>query len=85
MMATAYAKDVGDGPARVQPLEGGVASPGEPLRGRQDSFELGAVLEAGRLQMAYLNDSVGRTVAGGRLVVADLRKGQATITDLAEL
>jgi hypothetical protein len=85
MMATAYAKDVGDGPARVQPLEGGVASPGEPLRGRQDSFELGAVLEAGRLQMAYLNESVGRTVAGGRLVVADLRKGQATITDLAEL
>ncbi len=83
MMATAYAKDAGGGPARVQPLEGGMASPGEPLRGRPDSFELEAVLEAGRLQADYLNESVGRTVAGGRLLVADLRKGQATITDLA--
>ena len=85
MMATAYVKDAGGGPARVQPLEGGVASPGEPLRGRRDSFELEAVLEAGRLQVAYLNESVGRTVAGGRLLVADLRMGQATITDIGEL
>lgn len=85
MMATAYAKDAGNAPVRVQPLEGGLASPGVPLRGREDSFELPAVLEAGRIQMAYLNESVGRTVAGGRLLVADLRKGQATITDVAEL
>ena len=85
MMATAYAKDASGGPARVQLLEGGVASPGEPLRGRPDSFELGAVLEAGRLQAAYLNESVGRTVAGGRLLVADLRNGQAIITDVAAI
>jgi len=85
MMATAYAKDAGGGPARVQPLEGGVASPGEPLPGRPDSFELEAVLEAGRLQADYLNESVGRTVAGGRLLVADLRNGQAIITDVAAI
>lgn len=85
MMATAYAKDAAGGPARVQPLEGGVASPGEPLRGRPDSFEFDDVLEAGRLQVAYLNESVGRTVAGGRLLVADLRREQATITDLTDL
>lgn len=85
MMATAYAKDAAGGPARVQPLEGGVASPGEPLRGRPDSFGFDDVLEAGRLQAAYLNEGVGRTVAGGRLLVADLRRGQATITDLADL
>ncbi|QHB72518.1 hypothetical protein [Stenotrophomonas sp. 364] len=85
MKATAYAKDAGGGPARVQPLEGGVASPGEQLRGHSDSFELDAVLEAGRLQAAYLNKSVGRIVAGGRLLVADLRKGEATSTDLAEV
>ncbi len=85
MMATAYAKDAGSGPARVQPLEGGVASPGEPLRGRADSFELDAVLEAGRLQAAYLNKSVGRTVAGGRMLVAVLVKGQATISDMGPL
>jgi len=85
MMATAYAKDAGGGPARVQPLEGGVASPGEPLRGRPDSFELEAVLEAGRLQVAHLNGSMGRTVAGGRLLVAVLRNGQALITDVAAI
>jgi len=85
MMATAYAKDAGGDPARVQPREGGLASPGEPLRGRPDSFELEAVLGAGRLQAAYLNKSVGRTVAGGRLLVADLRNGQAIITDVAAI
>ena len=85
MMATAYAKDAGGGPARVQPLEGGVASPGEPLRGRQDSFEIDAVLEAGRLQAAYLNKSVGRTVAGGRLLAAVLVEGRATISDVGPL
>jgi len=85
MMATAYAKDAGGGPARVQPLEGGLASPGDPLRGRPDSFEFDDVLEAGRLQAAYLNKSVGRTVAGGRLLVAVLQKGQASITDVAAL
>lgn len=85
MMATAYAKDAGGGPARVQPLVGGVASPGEPLRGRSDSFELGAVLEAGRLQAAYLNESMGRTVAGGRLIAAVLVKGQATISEVGSL
>lgn len=69
----------------MQPLEGGVASPGEPLPGRPDSFELEAVLEAGRLQADYLNESVGRTVAGGRLLVADLRNGQAIITDVAAI
>lgn len=85
MMATAYAKDAGGGPARVQPLEGGVASPGEPLRGREDSFELGAVLEAGRLQAAYLNENMGRIVAGGRLIAAVLVKGQATISEVGSL
>ncbi|AOX61102.1 hypothetical protein BIZ42_02195 [Stenotrophomonas sp. LM091] len=85
MVATAYAKDAGGGAARVQPLDGGVASPGEPLRGRKDSFELEAVLEAGRLQATYLNSSVGRTVAGGRLLVAVLQKGQTSITDVAAL
>lgn len=85
MMATAYAKDADGGSARVQPLEGGLASPGQPLCKRPDSFDLEDVLVAGRLQAAYLNESVGRTVAGGRLLVVELRKGQATITDLADV
>ncbi|MGV6490701.1 hypothetical protein ACTUVK_002500 [Stenotrophomonas rhizophila] len=85
MVATVYAKDADGDPARVQPLDGGVASPGEPLRGRPDSFELRAVLEAGRLQAAFLNESVGRSVAGGRLLVAVLQKGTASITDVAAL
>jgi len=85
MVATAYAKDAAGGPARVQPLEGGVASPGEPLRGRPDSFEFDDVLEAGRLRAAYLNKSVGRTVAGGGLLAAVLVEGRATISDVGPI
>lgn len=51
----------------------------------KDSFELEAVLEDGRLLAAYLNESVGRTVAGGRLLVADMRNRQAIITDVAAI
>lgn len=85
MMATAYAKDAGGRGAVVQLLEGGLASPGEPLRGRPDSFEAAAVVEASRLQAAYLNDRSGRTVAGGRLLVAKLSEGLATVEDLGAL
>lgn len=49
----------------------------------KDSFELEAVLEDGRLPAAYLNESVGRTVARGRLLVEDMRNRQAIITDVA--
>lgn len=73
------------GAARVQPREGGLASPGEPLRRHLDSFALAAVLEAGRLQAAYLNGSVGRTVAGGRLLVGVLQKRQASVTNVGAL
>lgn len=72
-------------PTRLQPLEGGLALPGEPLRGRPGSFELDAVLEAGRLQAAYLNKSVGRTIAGGRMLVAVLVEAQVTISEIGTL
>lgn len=82
MMATAYAKSVSGEPARVQLLVGGLASPGEPLQGSKDSFDPEDVLEAGRLQAEWLNRASGRQVAGGRLLVAALRRGQASIQDL---
>lgn len=82
MVATAYAKSVSGEPTRVQPLVGGLASPGDPLRGRKDSFDPENVLEAGRLQAEWLNRESGRQVAGGRLLVAALRQRHASIQDL---
>ena len=81
MMATAYAKSDSTEKTVVQALEGGIASPGEPLRGRTDSFRIEDVLEAGRLQAAYLNAQAGRQVAGGHLLVAKLGQGRAEIVD----
>ncbi|MGA6183062.1 hypothetical protein ACPEH1_18310 [Stenotrophomonas sp. NPDC077421] len=85
MMATAYAKDAGGAAAVVQILAGGLASPGEPLRGRPDSFDAAAVAEAGRLQAVYLNDRTGRAVAGGSLLVARLSRGLATVEEIGLL
>lgn len=50
MVATAYAKNDSTTPAIVQQLDGGLASPGEPLRGRPGSFASEDVLAAARLQ-----------------------------------
>lgn len=85
MAAWAYAKDATGQPAIAQPLSGGLASPGEPLRGRPDSFAAPDVLAAARLQAEYLNTQEGRVVAGGRLIAATLTAGQATISDLGPI
>lgn len=85
MMATAYAKDAGGAAAVVQALAGGLASPGEPLRGRPDSFEPVDVLEAGRLQAAFLNRSSGRRVAGGRLITALVQRCHVDLHDLRSI
>lgn len=82
MMATAYAKSANAEPVVVQPLEGGLASPGDPLRSWGSSFEPAAVLEAGRLQAGYLNGAAGRVVAGGRLLAALLQDGRVSLRDL---
>jgi hypothetical protein len=85
MMATAYAKSANGGPVTVQPLEGGLASPGEPLRDQRASFELAAVREAGQRQVSYLNQLAERQVAGGRLLACMLVPGRAEISDLGGL
>jgi hypothetical protein len=85
MMATAYAKDAGGAAAVVQVLAGGLASPGEPLRGRLESLEPVDVLEAGRLQAEFLNRASGREVAGGRLIAASIARGRAEVQDLGEI
>lgn len=82
MVVTAYAKSSDGELARVQPLVGGLASPGDPLQSRHDNFDLEDVLEAGRLQAEWLNRASGRQVAGGRLLVAALSRGQASIQDV---
>lgn len=81
MIATAYAKHAVETPALIQPLIGGLASPGEPLRGRADSFDSVEVFKAGVLQAAYLNEKNGRQVAGGSLLVAHLRVREARINE----
>jgi len=81
MMATAYAKSANGKAVIVQALEGGLAPPGDPLRGRPDSFEDAAVLEAGRLQAAYLNQASAAPVAGGRLPIAVLRRRSCHLRD----
>ncbi|WP_343649514.1 hypothetical protein [Stenotrophomonas sp.] len=85
MVATAYAKSDSGVAAIVQPLVGGLASPGEPLQGRPDSFAPEAVLAAGRAQSVWLNGKAGRRVAGGRLLVASLKSSQALISDLGPI
>ncbi|UXB22762.1 MULTISPECIES: hypothetical protein [unclassified Stenotrophomonas] len=85
MEATAYAKNDSAVPAIVQPLVGGLASPGEPLRGRPDSFAPQDVLAAARLQANYLNEQLGRQVAGGRLLIGLLQQGQAVVRDLGRM
>jgi hypothetical protein len=85
MMATAYAKSDSSRPSVVQPLDGGLASPGEPLIGRPDGLAPEDVFAAGRIQAAWLNKQVGRQVAGGRLLAAVLREGQAVVQDLGPI
>ena len=85
MVATAYVKHTSSRPAITQPLEGGLASPGEPLKGRADSFDPADLIEAARLQATYLNAQVGRIVASGRLLAADLTVGRATLSELGTI
>lgn len=85
MMATAYAKNDSTRPAIVQCLDGGLASPGEPLAGRPESFAPADVLAAGKIQATWLNARVGRQVAGGRLLATLLRDGQAVTQDLGAI
>ncbi|MCO7470498.1 hypothetical protein NJG16_10515 [Stenotrophomonas maltophilia] len=85
MLATAYARSDSSRKTVVQPLEGGLASPGEPLAGRPDSFAEADLLAAGKLQAAWLNNRVGRKVAGGRLLVGFLQKSQAVVKDLGAI
>ncbi|WP_256201515.1 MULTISPECIES: hypothetical protein [Stenotrophomonas] len=85
MMATAYAKNDSRHPAVVQPISGQLASPGEPLREVAPSMGQADLLAAGRLQANYLNLQIGRKVAGGRLLIGFLQKGQAVVKDLGAL
>ncbi|MCS4236656.1 hypothetical protein [Stenotrophomonas sp. BIGb0135] len=85
MVATAYAKSANAKPVVVQPLEGGLASPGDPLRDRPANFDPAWVLDAGRLQAAHENAHVGRVVSGGKLLCATLTASQAVISDLGDL
>lgn len=85
MMATAYAKHDVAVPAVVQPITGQLSSPGKPLQDWQPSMTTAQLLEAGRRQAQWLNDSIGRQVAGGRLLLGFLQRGQAVVRDLGPI
>lgn len=82
MMATAYAKSDSQRSTVVQPIVGQLASPGEPLRAATPSMVQMDLTAHARLQAVYLNEQMGRQVAGGRLLVAFLQKSQAVVKDL---
>ena len=82
MMATAYAKSDSQRPCVVQPISGQLAAPGEPLQAVTPSMAQPDLMAHGRLQASYLNEQMGRQVAGGRLLAGFLQQGQAVIKDL---
>lgn len=82
MMATAYAKSDSQRLTVVQPIVGQLASPGEPLRAATPSMVQADLIAHARLQAGYLNEQMARQVAGGRLLVGFLQKGQAVVKDL---
>ncbi|MGE8258358.1 MAG: hypothetical protein ACN6RJ_02965, partial [Stenotrophomonas sp.] len=85
MMATAYAKHDVAVPVVVQPITGQLSSPGEPLLDWQPSMAASQLFEAGRRQAQWLNESAGRQVAGGRLLLWFLQRGQAVVRDLGTI
>lgn len=85
MIATAYSKSGSGQPALVQSITGQLASPGEPLKTVLPSMAQAELLVAGRLQASYLNERMGRQVAGGRLLIGFLQQGQAVIKDLGKI
>lgn len=85
MMAIGYAKSESQRPCVVQTVGGQLASPGEPLRALTPSMGQADLMAHARLQASYLNEQMGRPVAGGRLLAGFLKAGQAVIKDLGEL
>ncbi|EVT69033.1 hypothetical protein X548_16555 [Stenotrophomonas maltophilia 5BA-I-2] len=85
MMATAYAKSDSQRLTVVQPIVGQLASPGEPLRATTPSMVQVDLMAHARLQAGYLNERMGRQVAGGRLLVGFLQKSQAVVKDLGAI
>lgn len=85
MMATAYAKSDSQRLCVVQPIEGQLAAPGEPLQALTPSMAQADLMVHARLQARHLNEQMGRQVAGGRLLVGFLQKGQAVVKDLGPI
>lgn len=85
MVATAYAKCADREPVIIHRLEGGLASPGDPLRDRPANSDSASVLDAGRLQAAHENAHAGRVVEGGKLLCATLTPRQMVLSDLGDL
>jgi len=85
IVGAAYSKSGVGHPTRVEELVGGIAAPGPPLRGLPDSFDPEAIRAAGRRQADYLNAAEGREVAGGRIIVAFLKRGEVIVRDIGEI
>lgn len=81
MVATAYSKQSTATPTLVQPLIDSFASPRAPLRGSEQSFDPASVFGASVLQARYVNMKHGRQVAGGSILVAQLRERESRINE----
>lgn len=85
MVVTGYAKSDSQRPCLVQAIEGQLASPGEPLHAVTPSMAQADLMAHARLQAGYLNEQMGRRVAGGRLLIGFLQQGQAIVKDLGQI
>lgn len=85
MMATGYARSDSQRPCMVQVIGGQLASPGEPLQAVTPSMAQADLMAHARLQVSYLNDQMGRKVAGGQLLAGFLQKGQMVMKDLGTI
>lgn len=85
MMATAYAKSDSQRPCLVQPVGGQLAAPGEPLQAVTPSMAQAELVAHARLQAKYLNEQMGRKVAGGSVLAGFLQKGQVVVKDLGTI
>ncbi|WP_282254161.1 hypothetical protein [Stenotrophomonas sp. PS02299] len=85
MVVTGYAKSDSQRPCLVQAIEGQLASPGEPLQAVTPSMAQADLMAHARLQAGYLNEQMGRQVAGGHLLAGFLQKAQAVVKDLGPI
>ena len=72
------------GPCLVKPIEASLRRRGA-AQALTPSMAQADLMAHARLQAGYLNEQMGREVAGGRLLAGFLQKGQTVLKDLGPM